>query len=203
MHKFILIFSALLLFVSCNSKDNNRSIGEITAQDSDTIIEIVDPASLEITDWDGEYKIYKGNYFSIEYPSNFLAAPNGPVNFFDDYEVIETDEATFTSSNGAVEFFVYSPLWSGEPEFYLEFQDNEELTYEKEAIEMDEFGLEKTIQWMTITDKDGNYSRSYVSTKTESTFLVFGIKSINDATYEKYKEVYLKFKTSLEQFADA
>jgi hypothetical protein len=202
MNKSILIYLALFLVISCNSEAENSFVNDITSEvhKIDTIFEM--PESV-VAEWDGEYEAYNGDYFSVQYPSNFIAQPLEPTDQIDDYEFIRTDEATFTSPDGEVEFFVYSPLWGGEPEFYLEFLDNEELTEEKESIETDEFGQEKTIQWMTFTDKDGNYSRSYVSTKTESTFLVFGIKSFNDAAYEKYKERYLKFKESLQQFADA
>ena len=207
MNKFYLLLIPITLFLSCTNEqnDSNDSAIENTMQYAsiDTIIEVTETQLEEIETWDGDYTAFNGNYFSILYPSNFTADPIGPKDQMDDYEFIQTDEATFTSPDGAVEFFVYSPLWGGEPEYYLEFLENEEITEEKETTETDEYGFTKTIQWMTFADKDGAYSRSYVSTETESTFLVFGIKSINEAAYEQYKERYLKFKESLEQYADA
>lgn len=207
MKNFFYIFACFsLLGCSENIQEENQESDSIPVEEESTAnvsIEHADTVANEINEWNGEYVIYNGNYFSIEYPSNFIASPTQPIDNFDDYEFIATDEATFTSPDSAVEFFVYSPLWNGEPEFYLEFQENEELTFEKEVTDTNDYGLVQTIQWMTISDKANQYSRSYVSTKTESTFLVFGIKSINDTAYEKYKDTYLRFKESLEQFADA
>ncbi|NOQ73624.1 MAG: hypothetical protein GQ574_16580 [Crocinitomix sp.] len=205
MKTFILLFTPLFLLISCNSEVNNSLDNELEGQDKITTIvpEVMDSATLELIEWDQNYDVYQGNYFSIEYPSNFIAAPLEPTVTTESYTFIDSDEATFTSPNGEVEFFVYSPLWGGEPQSYLEQLDNEEITAEKETTDLDEIGFERTIKWITYSDKDGQYSRSFVSTKTESTDLVFGIKSINDAAYEKYKEAYLRFKESLTQFADA
>ena len=82
--------------------------------------ELMDSATVELIDWDQNYDVYQGNYFSIECPSNFTASPLGPKESIDNYEFIDTDEATFTLPNAEVEFSFYSPLWGGEPASYLE-----------------------------------------------------------------------------------
>jgi hypothetical protein len=205
MKIFILFLITAFVLGACNSEVDSSTVNEITneAHDIDTIFEVSEPLIAEIAEWDGEYKAYNGNYFTVQYPSNFITHPFEPTDQMDEYDFISTDEATFTSPDGEVEFFVYSPLWGGAPESYLEARENEEITTEKETCDNSIEGWPKIIKWVTYTDKNGAYTRSYVSTKTESTDLVFGIKSINDAAYEKYKEHYLKFKESLEQFADA
>lgn len=201
--KLVLPFSFLILF-SCGS--NVDKAGEETAKTivdtSHSPVETLDSATIELIEWDSKYDVYQGQYFSIEYPSNFLAAPLKPIIDAEKYKFVDTDEATFTSPDGEVEFFVYSPLWGGEPKSYLIQKENEELTSEKEDSNESEIGWTKHIKWVTYTDKEGKYSRSFVSTKTESTDLVFGIKSINDAAYEKYKDAYVRFKESLTQFMD-
>jgi hypothetical protein len=147
-------------------------------------------------------KLYGGYYFDVYYPESFTAFP---ANDKEDYgrPYAETDEAFFTSPDGEVEFFIYSPLWSGEPENYTKIAENEKLVSE-ETKEYDEG--DTRIRWVTIEDKDGSYTRSFVSKYEQISFSeihhVFGIKYKNQAAYEKYKSAYLDFKNSLVQYAD-
>jgi hypothetical protein len=205
MKNLLLLALSVLFLAACGSNEDLDEDNQVEVQEeqSEPVTETLDSATVELIEWDQNYNVYQGNYFSIEYPSNFTASPLGPKESIDNYEFIDTDEATFTSPNGEVEFFVYSPLWGGEPKSYLQQRENEEITTEKESIDDADPIWSKTIKWVTYTDKEGKYSRSYVSTKTESTDLVFGIKSVNDEAYKKYKAAYLRFKESLTQFADA
>lgn len=144
--------------------------------------------------------LYRGSWFDIEYPQNFTARPTVP-----------TDEAYFTSPDGTVEFFVYSPLWSGNPETYLMIAPMEEVISEKteEVKESERSGQlgDRIVRRVTIKAKDGSYYRSFVSIKEQveaESYLhhVFGIKYKDDASYEKYREAYVAFKKSLKQYAD-
>ncbi len=103
-----------------------------------------------------------------------------------------------------MEFFVYSPLWSGNPKTYLNAAENEELISEKEETSPDPIfkGTDRVTRWLTFKDVSGSYIRSAVSIKTESTHHVFGVKYKNLEIYEQYKNDYLKFKKSLIQYAD-
>ena len=82
--------------------------------------------------------LYKGSWFDIYYPSNFVARPTEPVNNATDLKIpgvaprkeVITDEAYFVSNDGSVEFFVFSPLWAGDPKNYLIVASNEELVNE-------------------------------------------------------------------------
>ena len=147
-----------------------------------------------------EIKQFKGNWFDIEYPANFMATPSKPIISEEEITYVETDEAYFESPDGEVEFFVYSPQWGGEPTHYFEVKPNEKISDNEEAI--DEIIPTTIIKWVTIEDENGAYTRSYYHKKTESTDLVFGIKYKNQAIYDLYYEQYKAFKKSLVQYAD-
>lgn len=147
-----------------------------------------------------ELAVYKDSWFEIQYPINFTAYPNEPIDKFENYEFVKTDEAHFLSANGSVEFFVYSPQWGGNPLSYLIKADNEEIENEKTTV--DDIDSDIVLKWVTIKNKEGKYTRSYYSKQTESTHLVFGIKYKDQTSYDLFKEDYKAFKKSLIQYAD-
>jgi hypothetical protein len=156
-----------------------------------------------------DMSLYEGTWFDISYPSNFTASPQPAEDSLNNRA--QTDEAVFTSPDESVEFFVYSPLWSGEPKSYLEIKPSEELVDEEtqvltEAENPDQFG-DKITRWVTIKAKDGSYTRSYVSKKAQvdtgsEVHHVFGIKYEDQDAYDRYKDAYQAFKESLIQYAD-
>lgn len=147
-------------------------------------------------------KDFKGNWFKVEYPSQFQASPLSPIEKTNDYEFVATDEATFVSPDGSIEFFVYSPLWSGNPNNYLQKRANEKIISDKTEKGDGSDPFSTTHHWVTFEDVDGKYTRAYHSLRTESTHHVFGVKYTNRKMYEVYKAAYLAFKKSLEQYAD-
>jgi trehalose-6-phosphate synthase len=146
---------------------------------------------------------YSATWFQIEYPSDFTASPTTPTSVYgDDYHFVETEEATFTSPDGTVEFFIFSPQWGGDPIDYLEQKSSEKVIETKEDQSTDDPFFTVTHTWKTFEDKQGKYTRAYHSIKTESTHCVFGVKYTNRKMYERYKAAYMTFKKSLQQFAD-
>ncbi len=157
-----------------------------------------------------ELSLYKGYWFDIEYPSDFDFEPKELVNYHEGVRMILTDQAWFTSPDGEVEFYVYSPLWRGTPE-YLDILETEELVSEESSRkerEVNGFFYTDSVTWRTIKAKDGSYTRSYAYHENDvyepgsGTSHVFGIKYANQAAYNKYREVYKQFKSSLQQYAD-
>lgn len=155
--------------------------------------------------------LYKGSWFDIKYPENFTASPTASTNVYNGQKYVQTDEATFTSPDGTVEFFVYSPLWSGNPETYLTISEKEEVVSEKneEVKESERSGAlgDRIVRWVTVKAKDGSYYRSFVSINEQvgtgsDVHHVFGIKYKDNASYEKYRDSYVAFKESLQQYAD-
>ena len=146
-----------------------------------------------------------GGFFRVEYPADFTAyPPNRKENM--------TDEATFVSPDGEVEFYIYSPQWNGKPR-YLNKRENEIVEANKRKIvsSRDKIGYTH-LTWRTYVDKHGRYNRAFLMRKTNcpssnteddcTNITVFGIKFKNKASYNRYKKVYIKFKKSLEQYAD-
>lgn len=140
------------------------------------------------------YKKYSGAWFDIDYPSSFKAENSQKS----ETNVNGYDSATFSSPDGKVQFYIFSPQWSGVPEDIV-LKSSEIQTDSSSKVEN---GLE--VKRWTIAAKDGSYFRSYESTSETKLNInkVFGIKYASEKELDKYKEEYLHFKKSLEQFAD-
>ncbi|PIY93563.1 MAG: hypothetical protein COY69_01025 [Candidatus Magasanikbacteria bacterium CG_4_10_14_0_8_um_filter_32_14] len=193
------LFFFLLLGAGCQNQGRNTSLPPAVNEPQTQIVsesekqDTGDTTKVDIT-------LYKGLWFDIEYPQNFSAKPT-----------IKTDEAYFLSPDGTVEFFVYSPLWAGNPENYLTIAPTEELVDEKieetkEAEQPGQYG-DKITRFVTVKAKDGSYYRSFVSIKEQintgsEIHHVFGIKYQDNTAYEKYRDSYITFKESLNQYSD-
>ena len=108
------------------------------------------------------------------------------------------ESATFKSPDNLVEFYIFSPQWSGYPKDIL-LTTKETISSSKSQITGD---LET--KWWTISAKDGSYQRSYqeIINKSQNTNWVIGIKYKNSSALERYKKEYTLFKKSLKQYAD-
>jgi len=136
---------------------------------------------------------FSGAYFTVKIPGGFKAKPslnNGGSS---------PDSAFFTSPDGKVEFYIYSPIWNGNPTDIQVKSATEEITDQKE-----EKNGAVIVRRVTIKAKDGSYFRSYEDTEdTEhNTRRVLGIRYANAEAYAQYKDAYLAFKKSLQQFSD-
>ncbi len=139
-----------------------------------------------------QWSTYHGAWFEIQYPGDFIVLPsiksNGEKKLF--------DSVFFQSPDGAVEFYVYSPQWGGRPKD-IEINKAKEFYVARE--EKTNGGV--TNRWFTIAAKDASYLRSYINVcNTDlNTRRVFGIKYRDQQIYEKYKDRYIRFKSSLIQ----
>lgn len=154
-------------------------------------------------------KKYSGSWFDVSYPADFVPLQVGQ------------DEATFTSPDNSVQFFVFSPQWSGNPESYLNVLPTETRESESSSASFtdmtNQYGplyYKKIITYVTLSANDGSYKRSYMSLAagyvsekdsndlSSATHMVFGIKYKDAAGYKAYLDRYLAFKKSLIQYAD-
>ncbi len=152
---------------------------------------------------------YKGSWFKITHPANFVAKAEG------------ADEASFTSPDGLVEFYVYSPQWSGNPVSYLQPLSTEVVESDTSNPDVksttNSYGAthhKKITRYVTFAANDGSYKRSFVSVTagyvtspdssdySSKTHTVFGIKYRDQSAYDKHLNEYLAFKKSLVQYAD-
>ncbi len=141
-----------------------------------------------------EYKKFSGAWFDVEYPSTFKGE-----NSLKSYTNSEGfDSAVFTSPDGKVQFYVFSPQWSGEPTD-IKVKPGEHIF---ENSEEEKNGL--LVKRWTVKANDGSYSRSYEETSEDvsHTNKVFGIKYASESDLENYRDEYLHFKNSLIQYGD-
>lgn len=136
---------------------------------------------------------YRGAYFDIKYPATFSARGSQRM----DGE--RYDSAFFAAPDGSVEFYVFSPIWNGDPE---EIEINEAT--EAYVSEDSETYNGIKVRRATIRARDGSYLRSFEDTENTNTNnrTVFGIKYRDQATYNKHRQTYLTFKKSIKQYAD-
>lgn len=138
------------------------------------------------------WRTYKGAYFDIKYPAGFSARASLRSDE-------NPDSAFFTAQDGSVEFYVYSPIWNGEP------RDIEINEATEEYVSQDtKTNAGIRIRRVTIRARDGSYLRSFEDTENTNTNnrTVFGIKYRNQAAYNQYRQAYLTFKKSIRQYAD-
>lgn len=142
-----------------------------------------------------KWKEFQGEFFTVSYPPGFKAREGirrSPASKL-------PDSAFFESSDGAVEFYVYSPQWNGEPKDIEVDSEKEKETSSKTTQKGD-----SRIREVDISAKDGSYERSFldVTDTALNTRKVFGIRYRDDKALKKHRPAYLKFKESLQQFAD-
>lgn len=141
------------------------------------------------------WKVFTGAWFDVEYPGNFKAKPSMKSrSSADGY-----DSAFFSSPDGNVEFYVFSPQWNGEPSD-IEGDEKTETVISKTFQEKDGIKTRR----VTVKEKNNAYTRLFTDTEniTLNTRVVFGVKYKDEKEYKKYYAAYLKFKESLRQFAD-
>ena len=160
---------------------------------------------------------YVGAWFRISYPSDFVAQQVGTHVTKDG----KTDEATFTSPDGSIQFYIYSPQWSGNPESYMRALPTETIesdtstsTITSSTNQNGTTYTKKVTRYVTFVATDGSYKRALVSVVAgivtspvseeyaSETHTVFGIKYTDQSTYAKYLDAYLAFKKTLVQYAD-
>ena len=195
MWKTIIKISAgilLILVSACSRKESSASL-----QRSDSVKTVTQKDSVSTGNLKSatQYKTYKGAWFDIEYPENFKA--ENSLKSSTNTEGF--DSAIFTSPDGKVQFYVFSPQWSGEPT---------DISLDKNNEEQIDFSEEKkgdiTIKRWLIEANNGSYHRAYEETidKLSNTNKVFGIIYSPDHYKDEYREEYLHFKKSLKQYAD-
>lgn len=186
----LIIFSCLIFIFSCKKAEKK----EINNLEKDTHQQLVDDDPKPQEKATSKYSTYKGAWFDIEYPSDFkvensLKSSTNSEGF---------DSAFFTSPDGKVQFYIFSPQWSGKPE-EVKIQENEKLVESKSENHNGIF-----IKRWTVAAKDGSYYKSFEeSSEAEGTInKVFGIKYASKKDLEHYRDEYLHFKNSLKQYAD-
>ena len=141
-----------------------------------------------------KWKKYKGTWFDIKYPSDFK--PNR----------VTDNSVFFTSKNGDVEFYVFSPMWSGHPE-EIKLDKNLESVVETKNDAYEEDGIKGTYIFQKIIAKDSSYSRDvilyYNENSTDNCSKAYCMKWSSDNEQHNYHDAFLnKFIKSHIRYLD-
>jgi len=134
-----------------------------------------------------QFNLFGGAGFEVSSPNTFRAIGSQRSPEKNGYESV-----FFTSPDGAVEFYIFSPINKGVPND-IDVKINEKIS----PIQLTS-GKMVSARFWTITAKDNSYTRAYhesIDSKTASNWIV-GIKYKSQAAYNKYKNDYLAFKKS-------
>lgn len=136
---------------------------------------------------------FRGAYFEVGIPPGFQASGRmrGDGGNF--------NAVSLWNAASKVEFYVYSPLWNGRSD-YLSPRGEVESVTSRETSNKGGVAEEQ----LTITAHDRSYVRFIVSrTKVnENTNTTFGVRVPNMGVYEQIKPTYVRWKGTLQQFAD-
>jgi len=137
------------------------------------------------------FKKYEGAWFDIRYPASFTVKPQQQSASGEGYDAV-----SFLAPDGLVEFYIYSPQWSGEPDWIQRRPGETQTSYSRQR------DGDKIITY--VTRQGPGYTRSWADIRQPafSTRWVFGYQYQDQDAYRKYRPLYLKFKQSLKQYAD-
>jgi len=140
---------------------------------------------------------YRGKSFKVSHPPGWKTQP------LEARTAKESDAATFTSPDGAMQLYIFSPQWGGTaPGIALDAAKETETAKKSEPGKSS--GVAGMFTWQTIAAKDKSYTRTYQTFKgkDEPIHWVIGMKYKDDTALAKYRADYARFKGSLEQYAD-
>jgi hypothetical protein len=103
--KALSLILSLLFFLSCSKNDKTTRTAEQKSEKESVTESNVSEKVIS-------YKKYKGAWFEIEYPDAFTVEPSLKSST----NVEGFDSALFTSPDGKVQFYIFSPQWTGKPE---------------------------------------------------------------------------------------
>ena len=137
---------------------------------------------------------FHGNFFVIGVPPGFVARPRGNPGGGGKFDAV-----SLWNKTSSVEFYVFSPQWNGRAEIMEVAQGAEVLT----SKESNRTGSVLEVQ-LTITARDRSYVRFVISRtkENENTNTTWGIRVPNMKVYEQIRPTYVRWKQTLEQFAD-
>lgn len=147
----------------------------------------------------GEWLTYLGPWFDIDYPVSFRPLGYDHSPGATDYD---EDGMRFESPDGEVEFYVYSPLWSGEPG-WVKLAPGETLFDRNSTTEGS--GIEtKQMTWVTVVGPTDEYTRSWLQVRQPQLNVKYylGIRYNSLTAYERWLDEYVRFRESLVQYAD-
>jgi hypothetical protein len=147
---------------------------------------------------ENDWLTYRGPWFDIDYPASFRPLGYDHAPNSDDYD---EDGIRFESPDGEVLFYVYSPLWSGDPAWPTVREGETVLERSTETRSAEYADIRLT--WITVGGPQMGYRRSWQQTREGPSIEYFiGIRYDSQEAYDYWRDEYLRFKNSLVQYAD-
>lgn len=142
---------------------------------------------------------YRGPWFDIDYPASFRPLGYDRAHRSNRHD---SDGMRFESPDGKVEFYAYSPQWSGEPG-WTRLAPGETL-FERNTVTEGSGPERKEYTWVTVVGPIDDYTRSWVEVHQPDLNVkyFFGIRYDTLAAYDRWNAEYTRFKESLVQYAD-
>lgn len=157
------------------------------------------PMQLRVAVRRGNWITYRGPWFDIDYPASFRPlghdAAVGPGAY-------NQDSMRFTSPDGAVEFYVHSPLWSGQSAWARPMRG--ETVFESHTSTEGSGPTRKEFTWVTVAGLTDDYMRSWVEVHQPDLNVRYhlGVRYDTLTAYDRWKPEYEAFRKSLVQYAD-
>lgn len=147
----------------------------------------------------GDRLTYRGPWFDIDYPASFRPAGYDHAPGSTDYD---RDGMRFVSPDGRVEFFAYSPQWSGDAAWATVWP-GERIVDRSTGTEGSGFDA-KQLTWVTVAGPEDAYRRSWLQIHQAELNVkyFFGIRFSDQTAYDRSKDAYAGFRQSLVQYAD-
>lgn len=143
-------------------------------------------------------RIFHGAWFDVRYPGSFSPSPASKSKLSEN----GSDEATFTSPDRHVQFYVFAPQWNGNASFAV-MDTLREKQVSKSSENRQNKNYTTKVRWITVEAKNKSYTRTWEDMETSlNTRHVFGVKYKSEADFKRYRPQYLAFKKSLHQFTD-
>jgi len=152
----------------------------------------------EKSDW----QVYHAASFDVSYPSNFTVKPSLK-------SILSTsryDSVFFVSPDGKVKFYATTNTADKAPDITIkpaaEIMVSTRTEKQDATGEQDEEYELYRYTWQTIRANNGNYTRSLVIVSDARDGRkydqgVIGIQYADNASYQKYRDAYMRFKDSL------
>ncbi len=146
-----------------------------------------------------DWLTYRGPWFDIDYPASFRPLGFDRASESNGYD---EDGMRFGSSDGKVEFYVYSPQWSGDPQWPKVAPG--EMLFDRNSTTEGHGPERKKLTWVTVTGPTDDYTRSWIEVHQPELNVKYylGIRYDTLATYERWRDDYRRFRNSLVQYAD-
>lgn len=190
MFRIFLCLLVCLLSFQCKKENTQK---EIIQNHADSIqAEGNSNARMRTDGFMVEDDTVQGAWFKVKVPKGFHALPSvHSLTATENY-----DSYFYSSPDGKVKFYIYSPQWTGNPNDIV--FPNEKIKVE--TAENNDGSITRT--WTLRPNRQNPFIRTFTERKSENSVLITGFYYKDEAAFNEYKDEFEEFNSSVVQFAD-